>query len=102
MRNVIHTQEQIRLYLRMHQKRLYLGEDMTSISSLAERSGLHRDTLYSLLSGNRINEISQIRLSRLIDQLEKEPSPPSRLMHVSFGANGPKLGFGVGVGIGRK
>ena len=87
---------EIRFALKTHQKRLQLGDDLTSITSLAERSGLHRDTIYSLLSGNRISEISQIRLSRLIDQLEKEPSPPNRLMHISLGTNGPKLGFGIG------
>jgi len=93
---------EIRLGLKTHQKRLQLGDEIATITSLAERSGVHRDTLYSLLSGNRINELSQIRLSRLLDQLEKEPSPPSRLMHVKFSTNGPKLGFGLGVGTGRK
>jgi len=86
---------EIRVALKTHQKRLQLGDDLTSITSLAERSGLHRDTIYSLLSGNRISEFSQIRLSRLIDQLEKEPSPPSRIMHVSLSNNGLKLGFGM-------
>ena len=87
---------EIRLALRTHQKRLQLGDKLQSIILLAERAGVHRDTIYSLLAGNRISEISQIRLSRLIDMLALDPSPPSRLMHISLTGMVPKLGFGLG------
>ena len=87
---------EIRLALRTHQKRLQLGDELQSITRLAERAGVHRDTIYSLLADNRISETSQIRLSRLIDMLASEPSPSSRLMHISLTGMAPKLGFGFG------
>jgi hypothetical protein len=95
---MVRTQAEIRNALKSHQKRLKMGDDLVPITQLAERAGVCRDTLYASLAGDRISETSQIRLNRMLDKLAEKPSPPSRLMHVSLGPNGPRLGFGLGVG----
>ena len=90
------TQRQISIALLSHRKRLQLGDKLPSLSELANRAGLHRDTLYEALNGRRISEVSQIRLSHMLTRLEAEDKPPSRLMHVRLGSGQPSLAFGVG------
>lgn len=90
------SQKNIRNILRTHQKRLQMGDNLPSLSELAERAGLHRDTLYQIINGERINQISQIRLERMLKKLAEEPQPPSRLMHININRGNPVLGFGVG------
>jgi len=87
---------QIQLQLKTHQKRLQMGDKLPSLSELAERAGLHRDTLYQAINGERISQISQIRLERILKLIASEPQPPSRLMHVNINKGYPVLGFGVG------
>ena len=41
---------QISEALRLHQKRLQLGDDLPTLTELAERAGVHRDTLYEALN----------------------------------------------------
>lgn len=89
-------QAEIQQILRTHQKRIQMGDNLPSLSELAERAGLHRDTLYQIINGERISQISQIRLERMLKKLAEEPQPPSRLMHVKIGNNGVSLGFGIG------
>jgi DNA-binding FadR family transcriptional regulator len=89
-------QAHIATALRSHQKRLQLGDKLPSMTELARRSGMHRDTLYEALNGRRISQVSQIRLSLMLSRLEAEEKPPSRLMHVRIGSGQPTLGFGVG------
>jgi len=79
-----------------HQKRLQMGDKLPSLTELAERAGLHRDTLYQAINGERISQISQIRLERILKQIASEPQQPSRLMHVNINKGYPVLGFGVG------
>ena len=55
------TQAYISQILSTHQKRLKMGDKLPSLSELAERAGLHRDTLYQAINGERISQISQIR-----------------------------------------
>jgi hypothetical protein len=93
---MIRSQDEIRNSLKIHQKRRQMGDGLRPIKDLAERAGVCRDTIYALLDGDRISEVSQIRLNRMLDRLAVEPSTPSRLMNVSFGTNGPKIGFGLG------
>jgi hypothetical protein len=93
---MLRSQAEIRNILKTHQKRRQMGDDLVPIKQLAERAGVCRDTVYASLSGDRISEVSQIRLNWMLDKLGEEPAPPSRLMNVSFGANGPKIGFGLG------
>jgi hypothetical protein len=85
---------EIRLTLQAYQKRLQFGDDLLSIKQLAACAGVHRDTIYSLLSGNRINHVSQIRLSRLVDSIKSQSFASSRLMHISMDHIGAKIGFG--------
>lgn len=91
----IRSRLEIRQALKTHQKRLRLGEKLKPLIQLAEEAGLHRDTLYAAINGERISEISQIRLSRMLDRLAEEPRAPSRLMNISFDRDGLKLGFGI-------
>ena len=90
------TQACIRQLLSTHQKRLQMGDKLPSLAELADRAGLHRDTLYQAINGERISQISQIRLERMLKRLAEEPQAPSRLMHVNINKNYPVLGFGVG------
>ena len=90
------TQANISQLLSTHQKRLKMGDKLPSLSELAERAGLHRDTLYQAINGERISQISQIRLERILKQIANEPQQPSRLMHVNINKSYPVLGFGVG------
>lgn len=99
---MIKSRHDISNTLRLHQKRLQMGDRLLAMKELAERAGLHRDTLYAAINGDRISEISQIRLSRMLDKLAEEPSAPSRVMHVRLGPQGPSLGFGIGVGALKK
>ena len=93
---------QISEALRLHQKRLQLGDDLPTLTELAERAGVHRDTLYEALNGRRINQVSQVRLSRMLQALEHEQKPVSRIMYVSLplnthnAVNDIKLRFGIG------
>lgn len=96
------TQEKIKHFLREHQARLRLGERLIPLAEIARRASLHRDTLYASMAGDRIDEITQIRLSKVLHELAQSPPAPTRLMHISVAPNGVKLGFGLGVGVGRR
>jgi DNA-binding transcriptional MocR family regulator len=93
----LNTRRHISDLLRDHQKRLQMGDNLPSISELADRAGLHRDTLYQAIAGQRISQASQVRLERMLQRLSEEAQPPSRLMHVKIGHHGVSLGFGIGV-----
>lgn len=93
----IYSQKHITELLRTHQKRIQMGDILPSISELADRAGLHRDTLYQAIAGQRISQVSQSRLERMLKRLSEEAQPPSRLMHVKIGHHGVSLGFGIGV-----
>ena len=86
------------------QRRIALGDKPCAISDLARHAGLDRSTVYQAANGHRIAEVSQIRLSRaLIALANEQPARSTRLMHVQFGAEGPRLGFGIGpVGTTRR
>ena len=73
-----------------------MGDRLPPLTELADRAGLHRDTLYEALHGRRISHASQARLSTMLTALEVQEKPPSRLMHVQIGPHGVALGFGVG------
>jgi DNA-binding transcriptional MocR family regulator len=47
------SQAEIQRLLRTHQKRLQMGDSLPSISELADRAGLHRDTLYQAIAGQK-------------------------------------------------
>ena len=88
--------------LREHQARLRLGEKLIPLAEIARRAALHRDTLYACMAGDRIDEITQIRLSKVLHELAQAPPAPTRLMHVTVSPSGVKLAFGLGVGTMRR
>jgi hypothetical protein len=88
----------IRKSLKTHQKRLQFGENLQSISEIAKRAGVHRDTLYACLNGDRINGRTQYALSKVLEEIEAENMYKSKtkIMNISIGKNGANLNFGIG------
>lgn len=66
------------------------------MTELAERAGIHRDTIYALLNGERISSRSQYALSRVMAEVEEETRdrPATKLMSVRLTPIGPSLAFG--------
>ena len=94
------SQRTLRQVLMMHQKRVRLGDDLQTITNIAQRAAVHRDTLYALLGGERINRRSQYAIDRALREIEEENVgvAKTRVMNVSLGPDGPRLGFGLGTG----
>ena len=92
------TQNQIREWLASHQKRLRVGDDLAPITEVANRAGVHRDTVYACVAGDRINVRSQYALSRVITELEEEMQGKTRtkLMSISLAGGQARLRFGIG------
>ena len=92
------TQVQIREWLASHQKRLRVGDVLTPLTEVANRAGVHRDTAYACMAGDRINLRSQYALSRVITELEEEMQGKTRtkLMNVSLTGGQAQLRFGIG------
>jgi hypothetical protein len=88
---------QLRSYFQSHQRRLQAGDSLAKIAEIARRAGVHRDTIYALLAGDRISERSQYALSRAVQEIEEEARgvPQTRLMHLQFGAQGTHISFGA-------
>jgi hypothetical protein len=95
---VLLTQTQIREWLASHQKRLRVGDDLPPITEVANRAGVHRDTLYACMAGDRINLRSQYALSRVVTELEGEiqRKTRTRLMSISLAGGQAQLRFGIG------
>jgi hypothetical protein len=90
------SMNRLRILLLHYQKRLSLGERIPRFTELATISGVHRDTLYSLIAGNRICERSQYAISKALKMVnESSANQPSRLMSIELGCEGPKLRFGL-------
>lgn len=92
------TIRKIQLWLRAHQNRLQHGEQVISISSLADKAGISRQTLYAILNGERteFGQIAQIRLSRVINQISSEPSyQHSKIAKIDLSGSSPRIKFGV-------
>ena len=92
----IFNKSDIQIWLLCHQKRLRADDDLPSITSIAERAGIHRDTLYEAING-RMSETTQRRLSIVIERLEAELEGKIRtkLAHVTIANNQVRLGFGI-------
>jgi len=62
---------EIRSWLDLLKRRRSLGENVPSISEVAYRACISRQTLYALLRDQRseFGEVAQIRLSRVIRQI---------------------------------
>ena len=89
--------EQLRQWLRQHQRRLRAGDKLPGIPAIAECASTHRDNLYSLLEGNRIEVRTQTLLSRAIMEIEAETAamPKTKLMTISLTGSVPRLQVGL-------
>ena len=71
----------------------------TPITEVANRAGVHRDSVYACMAADRINLRSQYALSRVITELEEEMQGKvrTRLMSISLSGEQAKLRFGIGL-----
>ena len=67
------------------------------LKELSAIAGLHRDTLYALLAGERVNERSQYAISKALKEVESQTvgQTKTRIMSVDLTSAGPKLSFGI-------
>ena len=91
------SQASIRAYLKTHQKRLRAGDNLPTFKAIADLSGVHRDTLYALIEGDRISIRSQYAISKAIKEVEAQTvnQTKTKVMSVDLTAAGPKLTFGI-------
>ena len=89
---------ELRNKLKIHQKRLRSGDILPNLTEIANRSGVHRDTIYALLNGDRVCQRTQYALSRVLQEVEQETSltPKTKLMSLSFYQGGVSLQIGLG------
>ena len=87
----------IRQILMSHQVRLRAGDGLPTLSGIAKRAGIHRDTIYVLLNGERVCQRTQYALSKVLQELEQESSmtPKTKLMSLSFYQGGVSLQIGL-------
>lgn len=86
----------LRLYLKTYQKRLRAGDRLPSVSELSDIAGVHRDTIYALMAGDRVNERSQYAISKaLTEVMESKWNQPSRLLSIDLGSHQPRLRVGL-------
>jgi hypothetical protein len=88
---------QIRDWFDNLKRRRELGEIVPSISEIAQRACLSRQTVYALLRDERpeFGATAQIRLSRIIEQISADPAyRHTRLMSVDLSGGTPRLRFG--------
>jgi hypothetical protein len=86
----------LRNHLKSYQIRLRTHVGLLTMTELAAIAGVHRDTLYSLINGERVSERSQYAISKALQMVnESSANQPSRLMSIELGRGGPKLRFGL-------
>jgi len=98
MRNEYLSIAQIQSWLNNHKKRLAFGDSIPTVSEIADKAGISRQTLYAVLRGERkeFGEIAQIRLSRVIGQISSEPNyQHSRLSRIDLTGAVPRIRFGL-------
>jgi len=88
----------LRNKLKIHQKRLKAGDALPTLTELANRAGVHRDTIYALLNGDRVCQRTQYSLSRVLREVEQETylTPKTKLLSLSFNQSGVTLHIGLG------
>jgi|GEM_PF-1932070 len=90
--------QDIREFLLIHQARLRFDQHISTISDLAGRAGISRQTIYAILRNERteFGEVAQIRLSRVIQEIASDPSyQVSRMMRLDLSGAAPRIRFGV-------
>jgi len=84
--------------LRQYQKRLQLGDALPPITEIARRAGLHRDSVYSALNGDRLCDRTWRQLYNALEELRDiVQATPSKAMSVQFTARGATLRPGLGL-----
>jgi len=100
-RNDSLSQEQIRIWLKTLQRQNALGGVGPTLKSVSERCSLDRSTLYACIDGDHIELHSQIRLSRVIKDIEEERlasgSKPSRIFSIAVKSGVPTIGIGISI-----
>lgn len=88
--------EHLRKWFRQHQLRLASGDSLPTISAIADRAGIHRDSIYALLAGNRIAARTQHALSRVIVEVEQQYAgrAMTKVLSISLASGGAVLRFG--------
>lgn len=82
----------IRQWLEAHQQRLRAGDDLPTVTEIALRAGISRQSLYNLMKDDRtqFGEPVQIRISRIIRQIDAESGAnKTSLMRIAVGQNSP-------------
>jgi hypothetical protein len=87
----------LRSWLRTHQHRLRVGDELPFISNIAKRAGIHRDTIYACLNGDKVSERTQYALTRVMREIEQETASitKTRLMSISLNQGVPRLHIGL-------
>jgi DNA-binding transcriptional regulator YhcF (GntR family) len=89
---------QIQGWLDIHRRRLRAGDNIPTVSEIASRAGLSRQTLYAVLNGERdeFGEVAQIRLSMVISQISSESCyQQSKMARIDLTGASPRIRFGM-------
>ena len=92
------TRLEIRNFLLNMRQRRDLGENVPTLTEIARRACLSRQTIYAFLGHKRseFGEVAQIRLSRVIQQISADLAyKQTRLMSIDLTTEIPTLRFGV-------
>jgi DNA-binding transcriptional regulator YhcF (GntR family) len=87
---------ELRQWFDVLKRRRKLGEAVPSVTEIANRAGISRQTVYALLRNERteFGEVAQIRLSRVIFEISASPNfQKSRLMAISLSSGYPRITF---------
>jgi hypothetical protein len=90
--------KQISVWLSTHQKRLEFGDPIPSMTSISNKAGISRQTLYAVLNGERteFGQVAQIRLSRVIQEITSHPDyQVSKMIRLDLSGSAPKIVFGI-------
>ena len=75
-----------------------MGDDIPTISELADIAGISRQTLYKFIKGERteFGEVAQIRLSKMLMRVLEEPSyMQTNIARIDLTSGVPKIKFGM-------
>jgi predicted transcriptional regulator len=80
----------LQILLSQQRKMLVAGDNLPTLTELSKRAGIHRDTIYTLLNGERVCLRTQYALSRVLQEVEQETSqiPKTNLLSLSFNQEG--------------
>ena len=91
------TLAHLREWLSLQQRRLRAGDSCVTLSAIADRAQISRQTIYALLRDDRsqFGEVAQIRLSRVIRQISADSAyQHTRLMTIDLSGGTPRLVLG--------